>query len=154
VHRFGAACTRDKPVIRAQVSARAGLALQTPLVPLGAKMHSLWRYCDVGFGLLDESTYNVDVEGLDWAPLGGGVVSDTFHQFAILLSHCSKLPDETRDPMSLYPAYKDSGLVVSFNQNVLQDPPGARRSSSTTRRSDTSSIPRTASTRRRARRSR
>ncbi len=126
VHRFGASCTRDKPVIRQQTAgASGGLGLQTPLVPLGAKMHSLWRYCDVGFGLLDEGTYNVDIEGLDWAPLGDGVISDTFHQFAILLSHCSRLPDETKDPVSLYPKYKDSGIVVSFNQNILQDPPGA-----------------------------
>jgi hypothetical protein len=125
VHRFGASCTRDKPVIRQQTAgASGGLGLQTPLVPLGSKMHSLWRYCDVGFGLLDEGTYNVDIEGLDWAPLGGGVISDTFHQFAMILSHCSRLPDETKDPVSLYPKYKDSGIVVSFNQNVLLDPPG------------------------------
>jgi hypothetical protein len=125
VHRFGASCTRDKPVIRQQTAgASGGLGLQTPLVPLGAKMHSLWRYCDVGFGLLDEGTYNVDVEGLDWAPLGDGVISDTFHQFAIYLSHCSRLPDETKNPVSLYPNWKDSGIVVAFNQNILQDPPG------------------------------
>jgi hypothetical protein len=126
VHRFGASCTRDKPVVRNQTAgASGGLGLQTPLVPLGAKMHSLWRYCDVGFGLLDEGTYNVDIEGLDWSPLGGGVISDTFHQFAIILSHCSRLPDETKDPVSLYPKYKDSGIVVSFNQNILPDPPGS-----------------------------
>ena len=125
VHRFGASCTRDKPVVRNQVAgASGGLGLQTPLVPLGAKMHSIWRYCDVGFGLLDEGTYNVDIEGLDWAPLGGGVISDTFHQFAILLSHCSRLPDETKDQASQYPIYKDSGIVSAFNQNILQDPPG------------------------------
>src|SRR5262249_51120486 len=65
VLRFAAAATRDKPVVSVMRIPPAGV--QTPLSPLGSKLHSIWRYCDVGFALLDEGFYNVDVEGLDWA---------------------------------------------------------------------------------------
>jgi len=117
VSRFAAAATRDKPVpsiMRLPVN-----GVQTPLSPLGSKMQTIWRYCDVGFGLQDESFFNVDIEGLDWAPVGGSVVPDTYERFEILLSHCLKLPDETVNPLSLLPLYPLSGLVSIFSSNVL-----------------------------------
>lgn len=117
VSRFAAAATREKPVpsvMRLPIS-----GVQTPLSPLGSKMQMLWRYCDVGFGLQDQTFYNVDVEGLDWAPIGGSVVPDRYQRFEILLSHCLKLPDETVDPVSLFPIYRLSGLVSIFASNVL-----------------------------------
>jgi hypothetical protein len=121
VLRFAAAATRDKPVVSIMRIPPAGV--QTPLSPLGSKLHSIWRYCDVGFALLDESFYNVDVEGLDWAPIGGSVVSDSYTNFAIYLSHCFKLPDESVSSATLLPIYANSGLVSTYAQNVLLDPP-------------------------------
>ena len=121
VLRFSAAATRDKPVVSVMRIPPAGV--QTPLSPLGSKLHSLWRYCDVGFALLDEGFYNVDVEGLDWAPIGGSIVSDSYTNFAIYLSHCFKLPDESVNPATLLPLYGSSGLVTTYAQNVLLDPP-------------------------------
>ncbi|MFN0008560.1 MAG: Ig-like domain-containing protein [Planctomycetota bacterium] len=117
VSRFAAAATRDKPVpsiMRLPVS-----GVQTPLSPLGSKMQTIWRYCDVGFGLQDESFFNVDVEGLSWAPIGGSVVPDTYERFEILLSHSLKMPDEVVNPLSLLPLYPLSGLVSVFSGNVL-----------------------------------
>ncbi len=121
VVRFAAAATRDKPVPSVMRIPPAGV--QTPLSPLGSKLHALWRYCDVGLGLLDESFYNVDVEGLDWAPIGGSVVSDSYTNFSIYLSHSFKLPDESVNPASLLPLYGTSGVGTTYAQNVLLDPP-------------------------------
>lgn len=120
VQRFAAACTREKPVVAAMRIPTAGV--QTPLSPLGSKLQAIWRYCDVGLGLTDESFYNVDVEGLAWAPVGGGVVSDDYENFSIYLSHCFKLPDESVNAASLLPDYRQSGLVTTYAQNVLNDP--------------------------------
>ena len=117
VSRFAAAATREKPVpsvMRIPVN-----GVQTPLSPLGSKMQTIWRYCDVGFGLQDESFFNVDVEGLCWAPIGGSVVPDAYDRFEIRLAHCLKLPDETVNPLSLLPNYPLSGLVSIFDSNVL-----------------------------------
>ena len=120
VIRFAGACTRDKPVVAAQKIPPAGV--QTPLSPLGSKMQSLWRYCDVGFALTDEGFYNVDVEGLDWAPIGGSVVSDAYTNFGMYLSHSVRLPDESVNPTTLLPLYTGSGLVSNYSQNVLNEP--------------------------------
>jgi hypothetical protein len=120
VVRFAAAATREKPVPSVMRIPPAGV--QTPLSPLGSKLHAIWRYCDVGLGLTDESFYNVDVEGLDWAPIGGSVASDAYTNFAIYLSHCFKLPDESVGAASLLPLYTSSGLVSTYSQNVLLDP--------------------------------
>ena len=93
--------------------------IQTPLSSLGSKMQTLWRYCDVGFGLLDEANINVDIEGLAWAPVGGAAVADSFERFEIILSHSNKLPDETIDPLSLLPIYPQSGLIGNYSANLL-----------------------------------
>jgi hypothetical protein len=37
--------------------------VQTPLSPLGSKLQALWRYCDLGFSVRDETKYDVDVVG-------------------------------------------------------------------------------------------
>lgn len=65
-----------------------------PLNPLGAKLQTLWRHCDVGWIVRDETKYNLDVIGLNWAPLNGAVQSDFFELFEIRLGHSRWLPDE------------------------------------------------------------
>lgn len=93
--------------------------LQTPLSRLGSRMQSLWRYCDFGLGLLDEAFINVDVEGINWAPVGGSALQDTFERFEISLSHCKWLPDERTDPNTNFLSYPTSGLVRTYASNVL-----------------------------------
>ena len=93
--------------------------VQTPLSRLGSHLQTIWRYCDVGFSLLDESTMNLDIEGMAWAPAGGAVQPDNFARFRILLSHSNRLPDESLDPGSLLPLFPNSGLTATYAQNVL-----------------------------------
>jgi hypothetical protein len=95
--------------------------VQTPLSPQGSRLQTVWRYCDLGWQVLDETKYNVDVFGLSWAPIGGQIINDFFERFEIRLSHSFRLPDETIDA-NLLPKYGGSGLVRTFAANILQDP--------------------------------
>ncbi len=113
---------RSNPVPSLMIPFPPGL--NAPLVPLGSKLQTLWRYADAGFQLLDESKHNLDVEGLHWAPLGGLVVADFYQEFEILLSHAGRLPDEDVDA-TLLPKVPASGLFGApnpFAANVLSDP--------------------------------
>ena len=98
--------------------------VQTPLSPLGSKMMTVWRYADVGFSSTDLTTYNMDVEGLNWSPIGAQIVSDFYPEFEMRLSHSHYLPDEAVDQSgSLLPFYNNSGLKASsFTINILDDP--------------------------------
>lgn len=98
--------------------------VQTPLSPLGSKLQTVWRYCDLGWQIKDETKYNIDVFGLSWAPIGGLVVSDRYERFEIALSHSRFLPDEDIDN-NLLPKYTGSGLRGrnnNFTDNILLDP--------------------------------
>ena len=99
----------------------------TPLNPLGAKMQTLWRYCDLGWDVRDETKYNLDVIGLNWSPFGAQVLSDFYDQFEILVGHSRFLPDEAG---GLVPIRVNSGLpTTAFEDNYLagSNPiPGAR----------------------------
>jgi hypothetical protein len=86
----------------------------TPLNPLGAKLQTLWRYCDLGWAATDETKYNLDVIGLNWSPFGAQVLSDFYDQFEIQLGHCRFLPDEGP------PLRAASGLpTTAFEDNYL-----------------------------------
>ncbi|MBL8857921.1 MAG: hypothetical protein JNL28_05405 [Planctomycetes bacterium] len=117
VTHFTAAADRTQAV--PSIMAPFATGVQTPLSKLGSKMQTLWRYCDVGFGLLDEANYNVDVEGMAWAPIGGSAaVADNFTRFEMSLSHCLRLPDETLNA-ALLPNFPTSGLVTTYSLNQL-----------------------------------
>jgi hypothetical protein len=101
------------------------LGVQTPLSPLGSKLQAVYRYCDLGWNVRDESKYNIDVVGLSWSPIGGQVVSDFYPNFEIRLSHSRFLPDECINNRFLVPDYRFSGLLGNpnlFTENILNDP--------------------------------
>lgn len=91
-----------------------GTGVFTPLNPLGAKMQTLWRYCDMGWDVTDETKYNLDVIGLNWSPFGAQVLADFYDQFEIQLGHSRFLPDEGP------PFRVNSGLpTTNFEDNYL-----------------------------------
>ncbi len=99
------------------------VGIPTPLSPLGGKVMALWRYMDAGWLVDDESLYDIDVEGLDWAPFGAQVSADFFEGFEIRLAHSNRLPDEYMTTTGL--VYPNSGLLDQpnlFTNNVLADP--------------------------------
>lgn len=122
VTRFQAAADRTQAVPSLMAPFTSGVA--TPISRYGSKLQAIWRYCDVGFGLLDEQFQNVDVEHLYWSPAGGTVVADAITRFEIGLAHGARLPDESLD-VNLLPAYAGSGLVATYALNLAdpaQDP--------------------------------
>lgn len=98
--------------------------LRAPLLPQGCRMLSMYRYLDVGFTtgdsnsdstIDDYSQFNIDVEGLNWAPANNTVVVDHFSRIEIGLSHSKFAPDEVaiRDettPNTYILCYPNSGL--------------------------------------------
>ena len=116
VSRFSAVADATQPVVGLMVPFTA--PIQTPLSNLGSKMMTLYRYHDLGFGLVDDSTLNLDLEGLAWSPFAGLQV-DTYSRFRMAVCHSLFLPDEIIDPASLLPSFPLSGLVKTFDSNQL-----------------------------------
>jgi hypothetical protein len=124
----GVTADRTNPVPSIMIPFPPGV--QTPLAPLGSKLHTVWRYADFGWQVLDETKHNVDVIGLNWSPIGGQVLSDFYEEFEIRLSHSRRLPDEAINAGFLVPLHPDSGLVGSpnlFTDNILADPASPQR---------------------------
>ncbi len=100
------------------------LGVQTPLTPFGSRLMTLWRYCDFGWNPADESKFDLDVYGLSWAPVGGGVLNDYFERFEVLLSHSRFLPDEALNPVTPFVMHPTSGLrgaPTPFAENIIAD---------------------------------
>jgi len=116
VTRFEALADRSQPMVAAMTANPSGS--QAPLSNYGAKVQTVWRHEDLGLPLLDETSANIDVEGLNWAPLAGQAVADHFERFEIRLAHAAHYPDELPGP--LWPL---SGLAPIYEKNLL-DPTG------------------------------
>jgi len=113
---------RTNPVPSIMIPFPSGV--QTPLSPLGSKLQTVWRYCDLGWNVRDETKYNIDVVGLAWSPTAGQVISDFYQNFEIRLAHSRYLPDECIS-RNLLPLHLLSGLVGEprqFTENILNDP--------------------------------
>ncbi len=121
VSRFSVVLDPNQPLIGVMPQTSAGLV--TPLSNWGSKLMSVWRYVDLGFGLLDDINHNLDVERLHWAPFAPAVQQDQFSNYQISLSHCFFLPDEGTTTNFAGPAFPGSGLVAPFTNNLL-DPLG------------------------------
>ena len=115
VTRFSAVGDASVPLVGAMIP--FPYPIQTPLSNHGSKMHSVYRYADLGLGLTDEASHNIDVEFMAWAPFSG-VQIDNYSEFLMGLNHALYLPDELLN-MGLLPQYPFSGLVKTFNDNFL-----------------------------------
>lgn len=97
--------------------------VQEPLNPLGCKLMNLWRYFDMGLDAADEAFFNIDVEHVNWAPIGSNVIAEYYPEFQISMTTTSRMPDETwiTPPNTL--VFPNSGLIAtSYDENVLSDP--------------------------------
>lgn len=103
--------------------------VQNPLNPLGCRLQTVWRYCDLGWQVEDETRYDLDVIGLSWAPFGGRVQDDYFERFEIALAHSRFLPDEDLNQGSLpkYPPSGLRGLRTRFADSLLSHPLAPQR---------------------------
>ena len=124
------AVDRTQPVPSIMIPFAPGV--QTPLSGFGSKLQTVWRHCDLGWSVEDETKHNLDVVGLAWTPVGGTVLSDFFERFELRLAHSRRLPDEFRTFVGT--TYPCSGLGagsaicppcalnVPFEDNILPDP--------------------------------
>jgi len=117
VTRFESVVDRTQPMVSAMTTNPAGN--QAPMSNYGAKVQTVWRHEDMNLPLFDETTYNIDVEGLNWAPLGGQAVVDSFDLFEIRLSHSAHYPDEILTPPPQTPIFPDSGVKQLYEKNFL-----------------------------------
>jgi hypothetical protein len=102
--------------------------VQTPLSALGSKLQAIWRYCDFGFRVRDETFHNLDLIGLSWSPLGGRLIADFFPLFELRLAHARFLPDESNTTAGpRYPASGLFGAPLEFTANLLAGPRGAQK---------------------------
>jgi hypothetical protein len=92
--------------------------IQTPLSNHGSRAMLLWRYCDFGFGLLEDATHNLDLEGLNWTPFSGHLSVDHFSGFQMATAHSVRLPDEAI--AAGLPIFPLSGLLPTFDDNLLE----------------------------------
>lgn len=110
---------RSNPVPRLM---QAGFNTNLPLNPLGAKVQALWRYCDFGWNVRDETKYNLDIVGLSWSPNTGGVQADFFELFEIRLGHSRFLPDEAFGNTGLPPGTLfENNYLAGSNQKVVHN---------------------------------
>ncbi len=99
-----------------------------PFNPLGVRMQKLWRYVDLGFSLLDESKYDIDIIGMSWAAATGGLMSEFYESFEMRLAHSKYQPDEGSALLGTQPnPTLNTGLGASdpagpFSDNVFVDP--------------------------------
>lgn len=119
VVRFSAIADTHQPIVGAMVPF-SGSGVAEPMNPFGSKTHMALRNDDLGMTLLDESTYDIDVEGLNWAPFAGQVLVNQFSEFQMSMSHSAKLPDEHLNPATLLPSSPLSGLETTFDNNTLE----------------------------------
>lgn len=118
VQRFSAVVDRTVPSVGAMTDLPQ-FNLQTPLSNNGSRLMRVWRYHDVaGFGLRDDTTHNLDVEGLWWQPFGSNLQVDNFAEFSIGVTHSKYLPDENLNT-GLLPEFTTSGLVQIFDNNMV-----------------------------------
>jgi len=113
VTRFEAVIDRTQPAGRHQTALAGGV--QEPLSPLGCKLQMAWRSIDTAYDMEDSTRFNLDVEGLNWTPIGIPA-TDHFNEFEIRLAHSRFLPDEYICATLLFPT---SGLVHPFRDNLL-----------------------------------
>lgn len=119
VSRFSSVADTHQPAVGFMTPFTQSMV--TPVSNHGSRMQTVWRHIDLGLGLTDEPTFNLDVEGLAWAPFGGQVTIDDFDAFQMLLGHSRRLPDELLDATA-QPVYPNSGLTTTFAGNYLDTP--------------------------------
>ena len=103
-----------------------GQGIMTPLTPAGAVLMTCFGYHHLGLGLTSVAEFNLDVEGMNWAPFGGNVFDDAFPRYSLALAHSKYYPDDFISPTTGYPTWPNSGLlrVQVFDNNILGFPEG------------------------------
>jgi hypothetical protein len=119
VTRFSAVADNTNLTVGSMLAVTQSIA--TPLSPLGSHMQTVWRYVDLGFGLLDDGTLNLDLEGMSWAPFAGTASIESYDEYQITVGHSRGAPDEWLN-QNILPGFDFSGLNRPYSTNYLDAP--------------------------------
>ncbi len=122
VSHFSKVADANQIALSALVATQIGI--QTPFSAQGARMQTVWRYCDLGLSTLNVGDFDLDVEGLHYAPWNDFIQNDTFPEFQMFLGHSKYLPDD--DLNAGLPNFPQSGLKATFQDNyadLVAEPP-------------------------------
>lgn len=97
--------------------------IQSPLNPFGCRLQTLWREVDLSLSRTNPFDFNLDIEGMYWAPFtGGDVPFDEFDRAQLFLSTSEYRPIPCVGDFSSLPSLPQSGLRPQFAANPLWNP--------------------------------
>lgn len=97
--------------------------IQNPLNPFGARLQTLWREIDMSLSRTDPFDFNLDIEGMYWAPwIGTDLQYDRFDDVSLWLGHSEYRPAPCVGDFSALPSLPNSGLRPAFAGNYLANP--------------------------------
>ncbi|MBL9079831.1 MAG: hypothetical protein JNL08_20200 [Planctomycetes bacterium] len=97
--------------------------LQNPLNPYGCRLQTLWREVDLSLSRTEPFDFNLDVEGMYWAPYTGTTLSyDEFDRVSLFLGHSEYRPLPCIGNFSAMPSLPESGLSPQFARNYVWNP--------------------------------
>jgi hypothetical protein len=97
-----------------------GQPIQNPMNPLGCRLQTCWREIDLSLSRTDPFDFNLDVEQMHWAPHGSQTITyDEFDRTTLYIGHCERRPSPCVDAAQSLPAYPNSGLRTTFDQNFV-----------------------------------
>ena len=103
-----------------------GQPIQNPLNPLGGRLQTLWREIDLSLSRTNPFDFNLDVEGMWWAPFQATQSApktsfDIFDRITLYVGHSERRPSPCVTIPGSLPAYTQSGLGNEFYHNFLRD---------------------------------
>ncbi|TAH34983.1 MAG: hypothetical protein EYC70_14425 [Planctomycetota bacterium] len=119
LQRFSRVADPSNPFVGQRI--QFGQGIMNPLTPTGCVLLTAYGYHHLGLGLTAAAEFNLDVEGLNWAPFGGNVFDDSFPRYSLALAHSKYYPDDFISATTGYPAWPNSGLLREqvFDNNIL-----------------------------------
>ncbi len=94
--------------------------IQNPLNPMGCRQQMVWREIDLSLSRLDPFDYNLDLEGMWWAPhTGSSILYDVFDKVSLYVHHSERRPSPCVTQGGSLPKWPASGLKQTFDENYL-----------------------------------
>jgi hypothetical protein len=100
-----------------------GVGIQNPHNPFGCRLQTLWREIDLSLSRTDPFDFNLDVEGMFWAPhTASEITYDQLDRVSLTLGHAEYRPAPCVGEFSALASLPDSGLRSAFERNFLWNP--------------------------------
>ncbi|MEQ1634306.1 MAG: hypothetical protein ABL997_18135, partial [Planctomycetota bacterium] len=103
-------------------TAPLGRGVQNPFNPYGCRLQTVWREVDLSLSRTDPFDFNLDIERMYWAPYTGAPIEfDEFDKVTLRLGHSERRPEPCIGNFGALPAFPDSGLLNTFDQNYVRN---------------------------------